>query len=128
MEEQGLKIILFDEICNLCDSTISFVKKRDKYGKFKFIALQSPIGKDMLTISGLSNSEIKSVVYIEDCKPYLRSTAGLRILKELGWPWKLFYAFIMVPKPIRDGVYNLIGRYRYKWFGIKENCELPANA
>ena len=124
MEEKGFKVILFDEICNLCDSTVSFVKKRDRNGKFRFIPLQSPIGQDMLTISGLSGSGNNSVVYIEDCQPYLRSTAGLRILKELGWPWRIFYVFIIVPKPIRDFVYNLIAKYRYRWFGTNEVCEV----
>jgi predicted DCC family thiol-disulfide oxidoreductase YuxK len=125
MEEKGLNIILFDENCNLCNSSVSFVKKRDKQETFRFVPLQSAIGKDMLRIFGYADSQIDTFVYLEDCKPFLRSTAGLRVLKELGWPWKIFYVFIIIPKPIRDFFYSLIAKYRFRWFGTKAVCELP---
>jgi len=121
MEQKGYNVILFDEVCNLCKHSANFVTKRDKNKVFTLIPLQSSIGKDMLTIFGLAGLKINSLVFIEDCKPYLQSTAGLRILNKLGGPWKIFMVFIIIPKPLRDFVYNLISKYRYKWFGKRKD-------
>ncbi len=124
MEEKQDHIILFDGICNLCNGLVSFISKRDKGGKFIFLPLSSSRGQEELKANGLLNIGLDSIVYIDFGISYTRSTAALRILKGLGWPWKIFYAFIIIPKPIRDFIYDLIAKSRYRIFGTKHSCEI----
>ena len=116
-------IVLFDGVCNFCNSSINFIIKHDKKGHFKFAPLQSEIAKIMVGDKTLSMPE--SVILIENGKTYDRSTAALRIARKLDGLWPLLYVFIIIPKPLRDMVYNLIGRNRYKWFGKMEVCMIP---
>jgi predicted DCC family thiol-disulfide oxidoreductase YuxK len=99
--------------------------RRDKAGKFLFASLQSPVGQQYLQRFGLPADELHSFILIENGKAYSRSSAALRVLRQLGGGWKLFYAFRILPVFIRDGVYNLIARHRYRWFGKRESCWLP---
>lgn len=116
-------IVLFDGVCNFCNSSINFIIKHDKKGHFKFAPLQSEIAKIMVGDKTLSIPE--SVILIDNGKTYDRSTAALRIARKLDGLWPLLYVFIIIPKPLRDMVYNLIGRNRYKWFGKMEVCMIP---
>lgn len=118
-------ILLFDGVCNLCNRTVQFVIKRDSKTKFCFASLQSDFGQTLLKRFGLPLDDFDSFVLIKGNKYYLRSTAVLYVLKELGWIWKLLYAFIIFPRPIRDYVYSLIARSRYKVFGKRDHCMLP---
>ena len=118
-------ILLFDGVCNLCNSSVQFVIKRDPKSKFRFAALQSEEGKQLLEYYNLPVEDIFSVILIEGEKVYTRSTAALRMLKHLGGGWSLFYFFIIIPRPIRDIVYKFIARNRYKWFGQKDSCMIP---
>lgn len=128
-------IILFDGVCNFCNSSINFIIAQDKTGIFKFAPLQSEAGKELTAKHGLrfagegapegSGIPIDSVVLIEDDKAYTHSTAALRIARLLGGIWSLAYAFIIVPRPVRDIFYNLFARYRYKLFGKKDVCMMP---
>jgi len=115
---------LFDGVCNLCHRSVDFIRRRDPDGKFKFIHLQSPVGKDMIRMFGVPDQGLDSILFIEDCKIYDRSTGSLSILRELGWPWKIFYVFMIVPRPIRDFFYDIIAKYRYRWFGRNDICEV----
>lgn len=118
-------ILLFDGVCNLCNGFVQFVIKRDRKGYFKFASLQSDVGKELLEKHDLPVEEISTVVLIEGGKPYTHSDVGLRVARELGGAWPLFYVFIIVPRFIRDAVYKWIARNRYRWFGKKEACWLP---
>jgi len=118
-------IILFDGVCNLCNGAVQFVIKRDPVGKFLFASLQSEEGKKLLQQFQLPQEDFSSFVLIEDDKIYTRSTGALKVAKQLKGAIKLLYAFIIVPKFIRDAVYNWIARNRYKWFGKKNECMLP---
>jgi predicted DCC family thiol-disulfide oxidoreductase YuxK len=118
-------IILFDGICNLCNSSVQFVLKHDKQGIFRFAALQSEAGKALLQKNNLSQSNFNSFVLIQDDKVYLKSTAALKVAKQLSGATKYLYVFIIVPAFIRDAVYNVIAKNRYKWFGKKESCMIP---
>jgi len=118
-------IILFDGVCNLCNGAVQFVIKRDPDGKFLFASLQSEEGKKLLQQFQLPQEDFSSFVLIEDDKIYTRSTGALKVAKQLKGAIKLLYAFIIVPKFIRDAVYNWIARNRYKWFGKKNECMLP---
>ena len=118
-------IILFDGVCNLCNSAVQFVLKRDKLGVFKFASLQSDVGKALLAANNLPEDHLKSFVYISGNKVFTRSDAALKVAKQLSYPTRLLAAFIIVPKFIRDAVYDLIARNRYKLFGKRDTCMLP---
>jgi len=118
-------IILFDGVCNLCNAAVQFVIKRDRKNQFLFASLQSETGKLLLKQFNLDKNEMNSIILIENEKAYQRSTAALKVAKKLDGLWFLLYAFIIVPKFIRDGVYNLISKNRYSWFGRKDECMIP---
>lgn len=120
------RIILFDGVCNVCNASVQFAIKRDPKGKFKFAPLQSDVAKPFLEQLGMSLTAFDSVVLIENDKVYTRSSAALRIARQLNGLWPVLYVFIFVPKFIRDFVYDFIGRNRYKWFGKRESCMLPS--
>lgn len=117
-----MKIILFDGLCNLCNGSVQFIIKRDRLEVFKFASLQSEIGQTLLKQYGIQNDKIDSIVYINDVRFFLRSSAVLNILKDLGGIWRLWYGFIIIPKFIRDFVYNTISKSRYKVFGKRDYC------
>jgi len=119
------KIVLFDGVCNLCNSSVQFIIKRDKKKQFRYASLQGIFGQEFLKTHNLPADNFNSFILLEDEKNYSRSTGALRMLKHLGGVWSLFYGFIIIPKFIRDGVYNWIARNRYKWFGKKETCMIP---
>ena len=118
-------ILLFDGFCNLCNGIVKFTIKRDPKVKFKFAPLQSEIGKELLKKFNLPTKDFETFVFIKNDKCYVKSTAGLEVLRELGGIWKLAYIFIIIPKSFRDLIYNLIAKSRYRIFGKKEYCMIP---
>lgn len=118
-------IILFDGVCNLCNAAIQFVIKHDKQKHFKFAALQSNAGQQLLKQYQLPSQNFNSFVLIQNEKAYTKSTAALMVSKQLAGITKLLYGFIIVPPLIRNAVYNFIAKNRYKWFGKKDSCMLP---
>ena len=120
-----INYILFDGVCNLCNSSVQFVLKHDKKAVYKFASLQSEAGLQLLIKYGLSRTEFNSFILIEANKVYLKSTAALRVTRNLKGMLPILYLFIIVPTFIRDSVYNYISQHRYKWFGKLEECWLP---
>lgn len=118
-------IILFDGVCNFCDSSINFVMDRDVKDRFVFAPLQEPSGQKLLRQFNLPTEELESVVLIKKGKVYRKSSAALEIAKELKGFWPLMYVFKIVPAFIRDAVYDTIAKNRYKWFGRMDACRLP---
>jgi len=118
-------ILLFDGVCNLCNGVVQFVIKYGSKNTLRFAALQSETGQQILKHFNLPKEDIFSVILVENEKVYLRSSAALRMYKNMGGLWSLMYLFIIIPRPIRDAVYNLIAKNRYKWFGEKESCMIP---
>ena len=117
-------IILYDGFCELCSRSIRFVIKRDRQGRFNYLPLQSDEGKALLKKYNIEHVSDNTFVYIHNDKAYLKSTAALRVCKEIkGLKW--LSVFLIVPKFIRDFVYGIIAKYRYKWFGKLEECFLP---
>ncbi|NMD68694.1 thiol-disulfide oxidoreductase DCC family protein [Bacillus sp. DNRA2] len=117
-------IVLFDGGCGFCSFCVHFIIKRDPLGYFKFASLQSETGKALLKNFNVP-SNIDSLVLIKDNKCYLKSTAALQVCKHLNSPWKLLHILIIIPMPIRDFVYEVISKNRYKWFGRNDTCILP---
>ena len=118
-------IILFDGICNLCNSSINFVIDRDPRKIFKFAALQSEAGKKLLSEYHLHTLPFESIILIENGKAYHESTAVLRIARRLPGAWKLFYVLMIFPAFLRNPVYKFIAKRRYKWFGKRDVCRIP---
>jgi len=118
-------VILFDGVCNFCNGAVNFVIERDRAGYFKFAPLQSEIGEALIEKHTIDRAETDSVMLIEDDKAYLHSTAALRIARKLDGMWNWLYAFIIVPRPIRDFFYKLFARYRYSLFGRQDVCMMP---
>jgi len=123
----GKSIILFDGVCNLCNSSVNFILKHDKKKRFIFTSLQSDVAKEILLQFPTKYLNLDSIILIENGKVYEKSTAALKILKHLYNGYQLLYAFIIIPKFIRDWVYIIIAQNRYKWFGKKEECMLPTS-
>ena len=118
-------IILFDGVCNFCNAGINFIINQDRKKVFRFAALQSEAGQKLLQQYNLPKEDFDSFVLIDEDSAYQSSTAGLRLYNKLSWYWKWTQVFWIVPKFIRDGVYNIIAKNRYKWFGKKESCMVP---
>jgi predicted DCC family thiol-disulfide oxidoreductase YuxK len=123
--ENFQNLLLFDGVCNLCNGFVQFVIKHDRKQKFKFAALQSNTGQKYLKRFNLENVDFESFVYIKNDQFYQKSTAAILVLKDLGFLWKLSYLLFVFPKFIRDAVYSLLAKNRYKLFGKKESCMLP---
>ncbi len=122
------KIVLFDGVCNLCSSSVQFILKKDKKDQFLFGSLQGSAGQHYLHKYQLPPNTFHSFMLVEGDKLYIRSSAALRMLKHIGGAWGLLYGLIIVPRFIRDGIYNVIAKNRYKWFGKKEACWIPTPA
>ncbi len=116
-------IILFDGVCNFCNSSVNFIIEHDKKAHFKFAPLQSEIGKGFVEKFGLS--DVDSIILVENDKAYTHSTAALKFIKHLDGIWKFAYIFIVIPRPIRDFFYKLFAKNRYRWFGKKDVCMMP---
>ncbi len=122
-----IAIILFDGVCNLCNSSVQFVINHDRKDKFRFASIQSEIGESLLKKFNINRSITDSLILIENNRAYTQSTAALRIAKELNGLHPLLYLFIIVPPFIRNAVYDLIAKNRYKWFGKREECMIPTD-
>lgn len=120
-------VILFDGVCNLCNGSVLFILNRDPSGIFRFAPLQSETGKNLLSKFDLPNDKLDSIILVENNEYYLRSTAALKILQRLGALWKIVYVFMLVPRPVRDYIYDIVARNRYKWYGKRAECMIPSS-
>jgi predicted DCC family thiol-disulfide oxidoreductase YuxK len=121
-------IVLFDGVCNFCNGSVNFIIRRDRSKIFRFAPLQSEAGAKILRQFGQFGSPqdwLETIVLVEDGSCYTRSTAALRIVRRLGGPWRILYAFSVIPAAARDPIYDLIARNRYRWFGRKDACMIP---
>lgn len=122
---ENKSIIFFDGVCNLCNNSVKFIIKRDKHKRFLYASLQSDAARDILLQFKIKNSNLDSIILLENGKFYQKSTAILKIAKQLNGLWKLNYGFLIIPKLMRDFIYDIIAKNRYKWFGKRETCMLP---
>jgi len=136
------RLLLFDGVCNLCDRSVQFIIRHDPTGKFKFAALQSDYTQSLtesalkdqlaplLTLKEVHTKEaqLRTLILIQQGQVFTRSTAVIKVLQQLGFPWNLSAIMLILPKVIRDAIYNYIARHRYKWYGKKERCMVPTTA
>jgi predicted DCC family thiol-disulfide oxidoreductase YuxK len=118
------RIVLFDGVCNYCNSMVNFTIGHDPEKKFKFATLQSETGQELLAKHGI-DKDVDSVILIEDGHAFMHSTAGLRIARNLSGIYSLSYVFIIIPAFIRDWAYTLFAKYRYRLFGRTDACMIP---
>lgn len=123
---QNKKIILFDGVCNLCNSSINYVIDKDKNDEFLFLALQSDLGKELQSYLGISPDNLDSIIlYIPNEAYYIKSTAALKIMTHFSGLWKLMSIFNIIPTKLRDVIYDLVAKNRYKWYGKQLQCRVP---
>lgn len=124
-------VLLFDGLCNLCNSAVRFVKRRDPRGRVRLVSLQSEAGRALLESYGsqlgpefaaTTAGEPKALVLVVGDRAYAGSTAALRLTRYLSGAWPLLYPLLLVPRGLRDAAYGLVARNRYRWFGAA--CEL----
>jgi predicted DCC family thiol-disulfide oxidoreductase YuxK len=121
-------IVLYDGTCLFCHASMRFIADRDPAGYFRFGASQDPRAQDILQRHGLGEIAASSIVLLEGDRVYLRSTAGLRIARHLTFPWRLATVFLIVPRPIRDMVYDAVSAVRARIAGTTDSCEIPSEA
>jgi predicted DCC family thiol-disulfide oxidoreductase YuxK len=123
--EKPQAIIFFDDHCHLCCGSVQFILKRDPGGYFQYAPVDSETAKQVFANWDKKEPIPDSIILYEAGRFYTRSTASLRVARKLSGSWPLLYAWMIVPGFIRDAVYNLIARNRYKWFGRSETCWMP---
>lgn len=120
------KIILFDGVCNLCDSAVQFVIQHDKKDVFRFTALQSELGQEILKHIGINPKNIDSIILYEPgVAYYYKSSAAIQIARSLGGFLHFGTIFRIIPTAIRNRLYDYVAKNRYKWYGKKESCMIP---
>lgn len=123
---QTKSIVFFDGVCNLCNASIDFIIKRDRHNKFLVGALQDGFSKEILSKYQVKADYLDSLVLLENGEIFYKSTAALKIARNLSGVWPAFYPLIFLPKWLRDPVYDFIGKNRYSWFGKKNTCRIAS--
>ena len=125
-EVKDQPIIFFDGVCNLCNGAVNFIIDRDKNRHFYYASLQSEQAKSVLKELGEEDTKLETIIYKDkDNRIHTKSSAVLKIAKNLNAGWPLLYIFIVLPKFIRDAIYDFIASRRYSWFGKRDTCRLP---
>ncbi|MBP0905353.1 thiol-disulfide oxidoreductase DCC family protein [Mariniflexile gromovii] len=120
------KLILFDGVCNLCNSSVQYVIEHDKQNVFMFTALQSDAGQEIIKEYNIDTNKTDSILlYTPEQGVVSKSTAAIKIASHLGFPQNLMIVFFIIPPFIRNWVYDYIAKNRYKWYGKKESCWIP---
>lgn len=118
-------IVLFDGVCNLCNAFVQFIIQRDPDAVFRFSPLQSEIGQSLLKEAGLPTSELSTVILYNKGVFYTHSDVALQVVRHLPGFWSLLYSLRIIPKSIRDVIYDWVAQNRYRWFGKQESCMMP---
>jgi predicted DCC family thiol-disulfide oxidoreductase YuxK len=117
-------LVLFDGVCSLCNGSVDLIVRNENGNALKFASLQSDLGKEVIKKSGLENVP-DSILFYSEGTLYAESDAVLRVVKFLKMPYKWLVVFRVMPRMIRDGMYRLIARNRYRWFGKRDTCRVP---
>ena len=118
-------VVLYDGTCGLCDRSVQLILRHDRRGRFRFAALQSDVGRALLARHGLPVNALDTVVLVEDGRAWVKSAAALRIARGMDAPWPALRALGIVPRPVRDFVYDRVAKRRYRIFGRVDACMLP---
>jgi predicted DCC family thiol-disulfide oxidoreductase YuxK len=119
-------LVLFDGVCRLCVGGLGFIMPRDPQLRVRFAAMQSPVGQMLLRRHGLPLDDFKSFAVLADGQVLQRSDAVIRIARALRQPWPVLGVILrLLPRPLRDALYDFVARNRYRWFGVRDTCFLP---
>lgn len=118
-------VVLFDGVCNLCNSIVNFLIDADRRQCLKFASLQSATGQQILERFGMDTTDFDTFVFYHKGRAYTRSRAALEVARLLGGIWQLAYVGILIPPALRDGIYRWVSQNRYRWFGKRETCRIP---
>jgi predicted DCC family thiol-disulfide oxidoreductase YuxK len=118
-------IVLYDGVCGLCDRSVQLILRNDRRGRFRFAALQSNTGRQLMEKFGLSPEALDSVVLVEGEHAWRKSRAALRIARRMDAPWPLLWPLVIVPRPVADFLYDLLAKNRYRIFGKLDACMIP---
>jgi len=126
MVAPGKKIVLFDGVCNLCNGAVQFIVRRDTGDRFRFAALQSEVGRELCRARHIDTTLVDSIILIDPGTAYyIKSDAALEIARDLKGTGWMPLVFGWIPLGVRDAVYDLVARNRYRWFGKKDQCMIP---
>ncbi|MBM4279706.1 MAG: DUF393 domain-containing protein [Deltaproteobacteria bacterium] len=120
--------LFFDGVCNFCAASVGFVLEREREPTLRFASLQSAYAAGALPPLGVDPARLDSLVLVENGRAYVRSDAALRAACHLRAPWSLMGVGLLVPRVLRDAVYDVVARRRYAWFGRKDECMIPSPA
>lgn len=120
-----MRVVIFDGVCNLCNKFVNLIIERDKKRIFKFSPVGSEFSKGVEEKFAIDLIKLDTVVLVENKKVLIKSTAVIKICRHLGFPYNLMVAFYAVPKFLRNKIYDLIARNRYRVFGKRESCMVP---
>jgi predicted DCC family thiol-disulfide oxidoreductase YuxK len=123
---ENVAIVIFDGTCNFCNASVQFMIANDPAGYFRFAASQSDAGIAALRAGGRDPATVESIVLIDGAGVHEHSDAALRIAAGLRLPWRALAVLQIVPRGLRDRVYDVVARNRYRWFGRRESCALPS--
>lgn len=119
-------IVYFDGMCNLCNVSVQFIIARDKRARFKFASLQGDYALHALGGCYIEKHASNGLVLQRGAALYNKSSAALQIARQLNGIWPLLSIFWIVPKPLRDALYNIVAKNRYRWFGKEDTCRIPS--
>lgn len=119
-------VLLFDGVCNLCSATVQFIIARDRNANIRFASLQSDFAVKQLFEWRPHSQHLDGIVLLEGSRTSDRSTAALRLSKYMDGAWPILGVLLIIPRPLRDLIYDIVARNRYRWFGKKEICWIPS--
>lgn len=119
------RVIVFDGVCHWCNAWVNFTIDHDPHRRFRFATLQSPPAQQILKALQLPTEDFETFLLLEQSRLFTKSTAALNIVKELSGYWPLYYLGIMIPRPLRDALYDYVARRRYRWMGKSDTCRIP---
>lgn len=125
MNPPDAPIILFDGVCHLCSASVRFVIRRDPHARCRFLPIQSGRGREIYRAHGLDPEKPDTLLVLAGGKVLLRSDAAIAIGRELGFPWSIASVGRILPRSLRDALYDFIAQRRYRWFGKDASCLVP---
>lgn len=118
-------IVVFDAQCLLCNGWVQFLLRHDRKGRIRFASMQGATGGQLLADAGLTVNGLQTLLVVDQGRSWQHTAAILRVLHELGWPWRLAWAGVVVPAPLRDVIYRWVARNRYRFWGRSAVCMVP---
>lgn len=119
-------LIVFDGVCVLCSGFVRMIVRLDRQRRFRFATAQSPFGEALFHKHGLRTDSYETNLVLVDGVAFTRLDSFVAVMAELGWPWRAAKALLLLPRPLRNWLYNRVAKNRYALFGRKDSCDLPS--